>query len=88
VIELMTAKSTERRTWLDRVSPGLRARIDAEIDCRQLSLGTIYRTYNLVRFCQPRTFRLYGGARRRRLAEYDARRRVTMRATARAEGAP
>ncbi len=72
----MEPNSSKRRTWLDRVPANLRARIEAEIDCRQLSLGTIYRTYNLVRFCQPRTFRLYGGERRRRLADYDARRRA------------
>jgi len=45
----------------------LRARIDAEIDCRGRSLSAIYRAFNMVRYCQPRTFRLYGGARRRRM---------------------
>jgi hypothetical protein len=69
----MNRKPT-RRTWLDTLPPRLRARIDAEIDCRGASLNAIYRKYNLVRFCMPRTFRLYGRARRRRIRAYDARR--------------
>ena len=76
----MNPKPTKRRTWLDRVPPRLRGRIDAECDCRVSSLGAIYRRYNLVRFCQPRTFRLYGGARRRRIRAYDARSAAAARA--------
>jgi hypothetical protein len=73
------AKSTKRRTWLDKMPPALRARVEAEVDCRALSLSVLYRLYNLVRFCQPRTFRAYAGERRRRLVEYDARRLTAVR---------
>jgi hypothetical protein len=74
----MAPKSTKRRTWLDKLPPRLRARLDAEIDCRTESLSAIYRRYNVVRYCMPRTFRLYGGERRRRLTECDRRRRAAL----------
>jgi hypothetical protein len=75
----MATQPVKRRSWLDKMPPALRARVEAEVDCRALSLSVLYRLYNLVRFCQPRTFRLYGGERRRRLAEYDGRRLSAVR---------
>jgi len=70
----MDPKPTKRRTWLDNLPRGLRARFDVEIDCDVESLSAIYRRWNLVRYCQPRTFRLYGGPRRQRIREYEATR--------------
>ena len=66
----MTPKR-KRRTWLDKLPWGLRERLHAEIDARAESLTVIYRRWNVQRFCMPRTFRLYGGARRRKIAEYE-----------------
>jgi hypothetical protein len=76
----MEPNPSRRRTWLDQLPARLRARLDAEIDCRVSSLGAIYRRYNLVRFCQPRTWRLYAGERRRRIRDYDARSAAATRA--------
>ena len=71
----------KRRTWLDRLPRGLLERLHAEIDCRAESLAAIYRRWNLIRFCAPRTWRLYAGRRRQKIREYEPR---TGRAASRA----
>jgi hypothetical protein len=68
----MAVTKQRRLTWIDRLPRGLLARLHAEIDCGVESLSGIYRKWNLVRFCAPRTWRLYAGSRRRRLQARDA----------------
>jgi hypothetical protein len=58
----------------------LREKVNALIDCRQETAAAIFRRYNLVRFCQPRTFRRYVADRRRWIGKYEAQRARRRRA--------
>ena len=52
--------------------------MNAAIDCRDETAAAIFRKWNLLRYCQPRTFRLYAKQRRDKIARYNlgrARRR-------------
>ena len=60
------AKKARRRTRIDKLMPGVLARIHAELDCGH-SAASVYRRWNLVRFTLPRNFRLYAAARRSRI---------------------
>ncbi len=59
-----------RRTWIDKLKPGLRERVDAEIDARSEPDAYIFARWNLIRFTGPRSFRAYALARRRRMEAY------------------
>ena len=64
----------KRETWIDRLrrsQPALYERVNAEIDARIEKAAAIYRRWNLLRYCAPRTFRLYVRARRTRIAKYE-----------------
>jgi hypothetical protein len=58
------ARGIRGTSWLDKVPGAVRSKMDALIACDAASLAAIYAELNLVRFCQPRTWRHYAGVRR------------------------